>query len=79
MASCLGLGTVILGFAMIAGEFYPAARWMDRLEVRCRRILGPLGRAFAGLPTWARLTVSLTVALASLALVYGLYHVSFVA
>src|SRR5215204_7033563 len=56
----LGWGTAFLGLALITGEFYPAARWMDRLEVRGRRTFGPLGRAFAGLPTWAQLTVSLT-------------------
>jgi len=33
----LGWGTVILGGSMIAGEFYPVARFMDRLEVRAPR------------------------------------------
>jgi hypothetical protein len=28
---------VILGVSMIAGEFYPVARLMDRLEVRAPR------------------------------------------
>lgn len=75
----LGWGTAFLGLAMVAGEFYPAARLMDRLEVRSRRTFGPLGRTFAGLPAWAQLSVSLTVALATFALVYGLYSLSFVA
>lgn len=68
----LGWGTAILGLAMIAGEFYPVARLMDRLEVRARGLFKPLGKKLAGLPVWAQLSVSLTVALATFALVYGL-------
>ena len=69
----LGWGTAILGLGMIAGEFYPAARLMDWLEVRARRLFGPPGRAFAKLPAWVQLSVSLTLALATFALVYGIY------
>jgi hypothetical protein len=68
----LGWGTAIVGLAMIAGEFYPIARLMDRLEVRVRGLFKPLGKKLAGLPVWAQLSVSLTVALATFALVYGL-------
>ena len=38
----LGWGTAVLGLGMIAGEFYPAARLMDRLEVGSRRLFRPL-------------------------------------
>lgn len=31
-----GWGTAIIGFALIAGEFMPAARLLDRAEVRLR-------------------------------------------
>jgi hypothetical protein len=72
----LGWGTVVLGLAMIAGEVQPVARFMDRLEVKVRRLLGPPARTIAGLPTWAQLSVSLTGALATLALVYGLYSLA---
>ncbi len=72
----LGWGTAVLGLGMIAGEFYPAARLMDWLEVRARRLLGPLGRAFAKLPVWAQLSASLTLALATFAFVYGLYSLA---
>jgi hypothetical protein len=65
-----------LGLAMIAGEVQPVARFMDRLEVKVRRLLGPPARTIAGLPTWAQLSVSLTGALATLALVYGLYSLA---
>jgi hypothetical protein len=69
----LGWGTAILGLAMIAGEFYPVARLMDRLEVRARTLFKPLGKKLARLHTWAQLTASLGVALATLALVFGFY------
>jgi len=72
----LGWGTVILGLAMIAGEVQPVARLMDRLEVRVRRLFGPLGKKLVRLPVWARVCVSLTGALATFALVYGLYSLA---
>src|SRR5215218_5961422 len=50
----LGWGTAILGLAMIAGEFYPFARLMDRLEVRARMLFKPLGKKLAGLPVWTQ-------------------------
>jgi len=61
---------------MIAGEYYPAARLMDRLEVGSRRLFRPLARAFVGLPAWARLCASVAGALAGFALAYGLYSVA---
>ena len=73
----LGWGTVFLGLGMIAGEFYPVARLMDRLEARARILLGPLGKKLARLPGWTQLSVSLTVALVTFALVYGLYSLTF--
>ena len=71
----LGWGTAILGLGLIAGEYYPAARLMDRLEVGSRRLLRPLVGAFVGLPAWGRLCASLAVGLATFALVvYGLFY-----
>jgi len=72
----LGWGTAVLGLGMIAGEFYPAARLMDRLEVGSRRLLGPLVGALVGLPAWARLCASVAGALAGLALAYWLYSLA---
>jgi hypothetical protein len=72
----LGWGTVVFGLAMIAGEVYPVARWMDRLEVRARRLFGPTGRSFVRLPAWAQLSVSLALALATFALMYGFYSLA---
>jgi hypothetical protein len=61
---------------MIAGEVHPVARWMDRLEVRVRKLFGPTRRTFVGLPAWAQLSVSVAVALATFALMYGLYSLA---
>ncbi|MDQ3793197.1 MAG: hypothetical protein M3341_11300 [Actinomycetota bacterium] len=72
----LGWGTAIVGLAMIAGEFYPAARLMDRLEPRARRFFKPLGKKVARLPAWARLSASLGIALATFVLLYGLYSLA---
>jgi len=72
----LGWGTAFLGLAMIAGELYPVARLMDRLEARARIVFGPLGKKHARLPAWTQLFVSLTLALATFALMYGLYSLA---
>jgi hypothetical protein len=72
----LGWGTAILGLALIAGEFHPVARLMDRLEASARTLFKPLGRKLARLPAWAQLTASLGAALATFALVYGFYSLA---
>lgn len=72
----LGWGTVFLGLGMIAGEFQPAAKLMDWLEVRARKLFRPVGRAFRRLSALAQLAISASIALATLALVYGLYQVT---
>ena len=69
----LGWATGILGLGMIAGEFYPVARLLDRLEPRARMLFKPLGKKLARLPAWAQLSASLGMALATFALVYGIY------
>jgi hypothetical protein len=69
----LGWGTAFLGVGMIAAEFYPIARLMDRLEVRARRLFKPLGKTFVRLPAWAQLSISLTIAVSTFALVYRVY------
>jgi len=72
----LGWGTAIVGLAMIAGEFYPVARLMDRLEAEARILFKPLGKRLAKLPAWAQLSASLGMALATFALVYGFYSLA---
>ena len=72
----LGWGTAIVGLAMIAGEFYPVARLMDRLEAEARILFKPLGKRLAKLPAWAQLFASLGMGLATFALVYGIYSLA---
>jgi hypothetical protein len=72
----LGWGTAILGLGMIAAEFYPVARLMDRLEVRARRLLKPLGKTLVGLPPWAQLSISLTIAVATFVFVYRVFSLT---
>jgi hypothetical protein len=57
---------------MIAGEFSSVARLMDRLEAEARILFKPLGKKLARSPSWAQLTASLGMALATFALVYGI-------
>ena len=73
----LGWGTAFLGLGLIAGEFYPAARLMDWLEVRVRRLFKPLGKVFVRLPAWAQLAISLAIAVSTFALAYGVYSLTF--
>lgn len=73
----LGWGTVFLGLGIIAGESQPVAYLMDRLEVRARRLFRPLGKRLVKLPAWAQLTISLTIALVTFALMYDLYSSAF--
>ncbi len=72
----LGWGTVVLGLAMIAGEVQLVARLMDRWEVEARKLLGPPAKTIGRWPVWAQLCVSLTGAIATFAVVYGLYSLA---
>ena len=73
----LGWGTAFLGLGMIAGEFYPIARFMDWLEVEARRLFKPLGKIVMRLPAWAQISISLAIAVSTFALVYGIYSLTF--
>lgn len=73
----LGWSTAILGLGMIAGEFYPVARLMDKMEPRARMLFKPLGKKLARLPVWKRLSVLLGVGLASFVVMYGLFSTVF--
>jgi hypothetical protein len=72
----LGWGTVFLGLAMIAGELYSVAHSLDWLEASARIHFRPLGKKLVRLPAWAQLSASMGVALATFALVYGLYSLA---
>lgn len=73
----LGWGTVFLGLGMIAGEFFPAARLMDWLEVRARVLFRPVGRLFLRLPLWAQLATPFVVAVLTFLLMFRIYTITF--
>jgi hypothetical protein len=73
----LGWGTVFLGLGMIAGEFHPAARLMDWLEVRARILFRPVGRLFMKLPLWAQIATPFVVAALTFLLMFQIYTATF--
>lgn len=73
----LGWGTIFLGLGMIAGEFHPAARLMDWLEVRARKLFRPVWRAFLKLPLWAQLATPFVVAVLTFLLMLRIYTAAF--
>lgn len=73
----LGWGTVFLGLGMIAGEFHPAARLMDWLEVRARWLFRPVGKVFMKLPLWAQLATPVVVAALTFLLMFRIYTITF--
>src|SRR4028118_1695500 len=75
-AETVGRGAGWVGPPMLAGGAQWGARLMDRWGVAARRLLGPPAKTVGRLPVWAQLCVSLTGALATFALVYGLYSLA---
>ena len=70
-----GWGTFLVGLALVAGEVSHVAHFLDRAEVRLREALRS-PRGVWGKPVPAvRALIALTIALCSVASVYGTYHV----
>ena len=70
-----GWGTFFVGLGIVAGEVAYVAHSLDRAEVRLREALRS-PRGVWGKPAPAvRALVALTIALCSVASVYGTYHV----
>ena len=70
-----GWGTFFVGLGIVAGEVAHVAHLLDRAEVRLREALRS-PRGVWGKPAPAvRALVALTIALCSVASVYGTYHV----
>ena len=70
-----GWGTFFVGLGIVAGEVAYVAHSLDRAEVRLREALRS-PRGVWGKPVAAvRALVALTIALCSVASVYGTYHV----
>jgi hypothetical protein len=70
-----GWGTFFVGLGIVAGEVSHVAHFLDRAEVRLREALrSPRGVWGKPVPA-ARALIALTIALCSVASVYGTYHV----
>ncbi|AHY47563.1 Hypothetical Protein RradSPS_2280 [Rubrobacter radiotolerans] len=65
----LGWGTVFLGLGLIAGEFRPAARLMDWLEVKGRKVGRPLWEHYLNAPRWLQVVLPVTIAFGTFAFV----------
>ena len=74
-----GPGWVItfLGLGLIAGEFRPVARFMDRAEVKLRALARWLVSAWTSSSTAAKVLACLAILLCLAALGYGTYYLFF--
>ncbi|WP_119066345.1 hypothetical protein [Rubrobacter indicoceani] len=73
----LGWGTVFLGLGMIAGEFRPAARFMDWAEKRGRKAFRPVWHLYLLLPRWLQFVLPLLIALGTFALMVMVFRATF--
>ncbi len=73
----LGLVTLLIGLTLIAGELFPVARFLDRSEVRLRKLARLAGKVWAGATTVGRTLIVLLVLVFVGALVYGAYSLLF--
>lgn len=72
-----GWGTAFIGFALIAGEFLPAARFLDRAEVRLRQFWQFVRDVWNH--SWAGKVLVVAVALLIVAALAGLVYYLFFA
>ena len=73
----LGLVTLLIGLALIAGELFPVARFLDWSEVKLRKLARLAGKIWAGVPLVGRTLFVLLVLVLVAALVYGAYSLLF--
>ena len=73
----LGLVTLLIGLALIAGELFPVARFLDWSEVKLRKLARPAGKIWAGATRVGRTLIVLLVLVLVAALVYGAYSLLF--
>ena len=69
----LGLVTLLIGLALIAGELFPVARFLDWSEVRLRKLARLAGKVWAGATPIGRTMIVVLVLVLAAALVYGAY------
>jgi hypothetical protein len=73
----LGLVTLLIGLALIAGELFPVARFLDWSEVRLRKLVRLAGKVWASATPVGRTMIVLLVLVFVAALVYGAYSMLF--
>ena len=69
--------TLLIGLALIAGELFPVARFLDWSEVKLRKLARLAGKIWAGVPLVGRTLIVLLVLVLVAALVYGAYSLLF--
>ena len=73
----LGLATLVIGLAMIAGELLPVTRFLDWCEVRLRKLARLGGNIWTGATPVGRTLIVLLISVCVAALVYGAYSLLF--
>ena len=73
----LGVVTLLIGLALVAGELFPVARFLDWSEVRLRKLALLAGKVWAGATPVGRTLIVLLVLVFVAALVYGAYSLLF--
>ena len=73
----LGLVTLLIGLALVAGELFPVARFLDWSEVRLRKLARLAGKVWTGATPVGRTLIVLLVLVFAAALVYGAYSLLF--
>ena len=72
-----GFGTAFVGLALLASEFYPIARFLDKTEVRLRSLGRELRDIWRTLPPVLQAVVVLVALVLIVAVLYGLYRLFF--
>ena len=73
----LGLVSLLIGLALIAGELFPVARFLDWSEVRLRKLARLAGKVWVGATPIGRTLIVLLVLVFVVALGYGAYSLLF--
>ena len=73
----LGLGSLLIGLALIAGELLPVARFLDWSEVWLRKLARLAGKVWAGATPVGRTLIVVLILVLAAALVNGAYSLLF--
>ena len=72
-----GFGTAFLGLALLASEFHPIARFLDKAEVKLRSLGRELRDIWRTLPFALQAIAVLVALILTAAILYGLYRLFF--